>query len=66
MKLTNAKAMLVQQIMKQHYEPGRQSKSQIQVLRNHISKVLPISERTLRRYMKIIPEDFNNENENEL
>lgn len=42
----------VQEIMKEHYEPGNQRKSQIQVLRNILSKSYPMSERTLRRYMK--------------
>ena len=42
----------VQEIMKEHYEPGNQRKSQIQVLRNILNKSYPMSERTLRRYMK--------------
>lgn len=57
-KYTQAKAKFVHRMMQEHYEPGNQSKSQIQVLRNHISKVLPMSERTLRRYMKMNPNDF--------
>lgn len=44
---------IVQQIMEEHYEPGNQSKSQIQILRNVLMKCYPMSERTLRRYMKV-------------
>lgn len=44
---------IVQEIMDQHYEPGNQSKSQVQVLRNVLMKSYPMSERTLRRYMKV-------------
>lgn len=44
---------IVQEIMEQHYEPGNQSKSQVQVLRNVLMKSYPMSERTLRRYMKV-------------
>lgn len=43
---------IVQDIMDRHYEPGNQSKSQVQVLRNILMKSYPMSERTLRRYMK--------------
>lgn len=44
---------IVQEIMEQHYEQGNQSKSQVQVLRNVLMKNYPMSERTLRRYMKV-------------
>lgn len=44
---------IVQGIMKQHYEEGNQSKCQVQVLRNFLMNTHPMSERTLRRYMKI-------------
>lgn len=44
---------IVQGIMEQHYEEGNQSKCQVQVLRNVLMKSHPMSERTLRRYMKI-------------
>lgn len=48
---------IVQAIMSQHYEPGNQSKCQVQVLRNVLMKTHPMSERTLRRYMKTNVED---------
>lgn len=47
------RAAIVQGIMEQHYEEGNQSKCQVQVLRNVLMKSHPMSERTLRRYMKI-------------
>ncbi|MFT4168028.1 MAG: hypothetical protein QM653_02765 [Dysgonomonas sp.] len=42
---------IVQDLVNQHYEPGNQSKSQVQVLRNVLMKCYPMSERSLRRYM---------------
>lgn len=42
---------IVQEIVNEHYEPGNQSKSQVQVLRNVLMKCYPMSERSLRRYM---------------
>lgn len=47
-----ARIAIVQEIMSKHYEPGNQSKSQVQVLRNVLIKKYPMSERTMRRYMK--------------
>jgi hypothetical protein len=47
------RAKIVQQIMEEHYEPGNQSKCQVQVLRTVLAKSYPMSERTMRRYMKI-------------
>lgn len=47
-----ARIAIVQEIMSKHYEPGNQSKSQVQVLRNVLMKKYPMSERTMRRYMK--------------
>ena len=43
----------VQEIINQHYEPGNQRKSRIQILRNVLCKTYPMSERTMRRYMKV-------------
>lgn len=44
---------IVQDLVNQHYEPGNQRKSQVQVLRYVLMKCYPMSERTLRRYMKV-------------
>ncbi len=43
----------VQQIVKENYEPGNQSKCKLQVFRNHVQKIYPMSERTFWRYMSI-------------
>lgn len=43
---------IVQEIVNEHYEEGNQSKCQVQVLRNVLSKCYPMSERSMRRYMK--------------
>lgn len=50
---TRKKAKLIQEIVLQHYEQGNQSKSKIQVYRNHVYKLFPICERTFWRYMGI-------------
>ena len=47
-----ARIAIVQEIMTEHYEPGNQSRSQRQVLRNVLMKKYPMGERTMRRYMK--------------
>lgn len=61
------RAQIVQCVMKEHYEPGNQSKSQIQVLRNVLMKTHPMSERTLRRYMKIdLDEEEKKSNDGQL
>lgn len=52
-KNTLKRIAIVQEIIDQHYEPGNQSKSQVQILRNVLMKSYPMSERTLRRYMKV-------------
>jgi hypothetical protein len=52
-KNTLRRIAIVQDIMKKNYEPGNQSKCQRQVLRNILMKCYPISERTMRRYMKV-------------
>lgn len=44
---------IVQNIVKENYEPGNQARSQVQVLRNVLIDIYPMSERTFRRYMKI-------------
>lgn len=41
----------VQRIVKEHYEPGNQSKCKLQAFRNHVVGIYPMSERTFWRYM---------------
>lgn len=48
---TLKRAMIVQKIVAEHYEPGNQSKSKAQAYRKHISKLYPMSERTFWRYI---------------
>jgi hypothetical protein len=50
---TIKKALLVKQMLDEHYEAGNQSKMMAGCLRTKISKVYPISYRTLQRYLKI-------------
>ena len=45
------RAMIVQNIVAEHFEPGNQSKSKAQAYRQHINKVIPMGERTFWRYM---------------
>ncbi|MDR2652800.1 MAG: hypothetical protein LBC68_10910 [Prevotellaceae bacterium] len=55
MKTKNAieRAIIVRQIVEQYYEAGNQAKSKIQIYRNVIRKLYPISESTFWRYLKI-------------
>lgn len=50
------KARLVVNLLNEHYEEGNQAKMCAGVLRTKISKVYPISYRTLQRYKKLIKE----------
>ncbi|MEO6176793.1 MAG: hypothetical protein ABIP27_16700 [Flavobacterium circumlabens] len=50
---TIKKALLVKQMLDEHYEAGNQSKMMAGILRTKISKVYPMSYRTLQRYLVI-------------
>jgi hypothetical protein len=50
---TIKKALLVKQMLDEHYEAGNQSKMMAGILRTKISKVYPMSYRTLQRYLII-------------
>lgn len=50
---TIKKAVLVKQMLDDHYEAGNQAKMMAGVLRTKINKVYPMSYRTLQRYLKI-------------
>lgn len=50
---TIERAKLVQAIVKQHYEPGRQDKNKLWVFRTHVKKVYPMNKRTFWRLMNI-------------
>lgn len=47
---TRKKALLVQAIIAEHYEPERQDRCKLWVYRNHVRKAIPMSERTFWRY----------------
>ncbi|PQL95194.1 hypothetical protein [Apibacter adventoris] len=55
---TFRKIKLVQDIIKENYEPGNQSKSRRRIFRDIISKQVPMSERTFRRYLAINLDDY--------
>ena len=50
---TIKKALLVKEILDEHYEAGNQAKMMAGVWRSKISKVYPMSYRTLQRYIKL-------------
>ncbi|MDD4992162.1 MAG: hypothetical protein PHR83_08025 [Paludibacter sp.] len=52
-KSTIERAKLVQAIVKQHYEAGRQDKCKRWVYKTHVKKIYPMDERTFWRLMKI-------------
>lgn len=64
---TRKKAVLVQELVRKHYEAGRQDKCLRWVYRNYVAKQIPMCERTFWRYvgMKLEPEK-KNEDKNQL
>lgn len=50
---TRKKAMLVQQLVEKHYEPGRQDRCLRWVYRHYVNPVYPMSERTFWRYVHV-------------
>lgn len=50
---TLKKAVLIQKLVAEHYEPGRQDRCFLAVYRNVVTKVYPMSERTFFRYMML-------------
>jgi hypothetical protein len=52
-KNTIEKAQKVQEIVRQHYEPGRQDRCKLWVFRNIVIKTSPMSESTFFRYLSI-------------
>lgn len=63
-KSTAKKAQIIQRILNEHYEPGRQDRCKLWVYRNKIRPVLGISERTFFRMLSLI-EDKPNPIDNE-
>jgi len=47
----------VRRIVMKNYEPGNQRKCKLQVFRNIIKEIYPMSERTFWRYMSINAND---------
>ena len=54
-KSTAKKAQRIQQIVKEHYEPGRQDRCKLWVYRNFIVKEYGISQRTFFAYLSRKP-----------
>lgn len=47
------RAMIIQEMVSERYEPGNQRKCKTQAYRQHVNKVYPMSERTFWRYMTL-------------
>lgn len=60
-KNTILRARLVQQIVEEHYEPGRQDRCLRWVWRNRVIQRYPMSERTFFRYLGIKVETQHHE-----
>lgn len=60
---TIEKAKKIQELVDQHYEPGRQDRCKLWVLRNVISKIYPMSERTFYRYVNMKTDEQKKEDE---
>jgi len=59
------KAKLVQDLVAEHYEPGRHDKCKRWVFLHVVSKVYPMTERTFFRYLSIDVNDVNNDKKEE-
>lgn len=59
-KSTIIKALKVQQIVKDHYEQGRQDRCKLWVYRHYILKEFGISQRTFFYYLKIANKKSDN------
>jgi len=51
---TIQRALLINKLVTQHYEPGRQDRSAVHIYRTVVRKVYPMSERTFWRMMHIV------------
>jgi len=61
-KSTIKKAEAIKKLVEQHYEPGRQDRSKMWILRNIVSKSEnPVSASTFFRYLKLIKKDKKQE-----
>lgn len=49
---TIRRAQLVREMLEAHYQPGRQDRCKLWVLRNVIRKTYPISDSTFFRYLR--------------
>ena len=47
---TKKKAQFVQEMLEKYYEPERLDRCKLWVYRNHVRRVIPMSERTFWRY----------------
>jgi len=66
-KSTIKRAAAIQELVKQHYEPGRQDRSKMWILRNVVSRSEnPVSAATFFRYLKIEEKQKKEENPNQL
>ena len=52
-KNTIEKAQKVQEIVQQHYEPGRQDRCKLWVLKHIVTKTYPMSKSTFFRYLSV-------------
>lgn len=60
---TRKKAMLVQELVRKYYEPGRQDRCMLWVYRHYVNKIYPMSVATFYRYMNMKVEEDKKEDE---
>ena len=63
---TQKRAKLVQELVNEHYEPGRQDRCKLWVYRNIVSKIYPMSQRTFFRLLKITSDEKKEEDKRQL
>lgn len=66
-KNTRKKALIVQKMVQEHYQPERQDRCKLWVWRNVVVKQFPMSERTFWRYLnKDVKEEKEEEDKRQL
>lgn len=51
---TRKKMLIIEKIISENYQPGRQDRCKRWVLRNYVARVIPMSERTFYEYIRRI------------
>ena len=56
-KNTIERARLINKLVEENYEPGRQDRCKLWVFRNIVRKIYPMTERTFFKYLRIAKQE---------